>query len=63
VDYWPEYIALLVHHSPGDIPLTSVDGEPLEAIGSAWVEQQFPVMTAPGEFLEHLDLQVEIPCP
>lgn len=62
-EYYPDYIALLVHHAPGDIPLTSADGEPLGAIGPEWVEQEFPVMTAPGEFLEHLDPRIEIPCP
>lgn len=63
VNYYPDYVALLVHHAPGDIPLTSADGEPLEAIGPEWVEQDFPVMTAAGEFLEHLDPRIEIPCP
>lgn len=62
IAYYPNYEAMFVHHAPGDIPLTSIDGEPLEAMGSQWVEEPFGVMTRLAEYTE-LEPDVPIPCP
>jgi hypothetical protein len=60
--YVPGYEAFFVHHSPGDIPVRSAEGEPLAAIGPEWAEEPFPVMTSPGDYLANLDPKIPIPC-
>ncbi|MFV8753610.1 hypothetical protein ACNOYE_23905 [Nannocystaceae bacterium ST9] len=61
VDYMGGYESLFVHYSPGEIPLTSADGEALAPIGSQWVEQDSPVASVDGLFPE-LDPKIAIPC-
>lgn len=57
------YDVLFVHYAPGDIPLTSSDGESLAAIGPQWVEHESPQpsMELDGKF-PNLDPKIPIPC-
>jgi hypothetical protein len=61
IDSMGGYESLFVHYSPGEIPLTSADGEALAPIGAAWVEQAEPVWSVDGLFPD-LDPKIAIPC-
>jgi hypothetical protein len=55
-------LGLFPHYSPGAVPVRSVDGEALAAIGPAWVEHPF-VSTYISEFgWPNLNPRIPIPC-
>jgi hypothetical protein len=61
--YYGDYDYLYVHYAPGEIPLSSSDGESLAAIGPQWVEHSGPIpsMHLDGDF-PNLDPKIPIPC-
>jgi hypothetical protein len=55
-------VAIFPHYSPGAVPVESVDGEVLSAIGPDWVEYESSFLNVEGFGWPNLDPQVAIPC-
>lgn len=55
-------VALFTHYSPGEVPVESVDGEVLGAMGAEWVEYEGAFMNVDEYGWPNLDPQVAIPC-